>query len=57
MQRYTDNITRQRDYQRNIRAAYNAYEQGDSAMVRLNDEVARNRRYTQRVYMQGQSIG
>ena len=55
--RYVGNITKQRDYQRNIKAMYNAYENSDPALSRLNADVAENRRYTKRVYAQGQSIG
>lgn len=56
-QMYSDNITKQRDYQRNIKAMYDAYEKNDFTMSRLNADVAENRRYPRRVYMQGQSIG
>ena len=55
--RNSDNITRQGDYQRNARAMYDAYERGDNTMARMNSDIAQNRRYTQRVYMQGQSAG
>lgn len=55
--RYADNITKQSDYQRNVKAMYRAYENNDFAGSRQNADIAENRQYTRRVYQQGQSVG
>ena len=55
--KYIGNITKQRDYQRDIRDMYASYEQGDFQKVRNLQRKTREKQYTPRVYQEGNSIG